>query len=168
MEYAHARYHYFGLNTHIKSSRLPSSDLFQDLTNFPDLADFNLNQFGANYRFDNLDNYLNPKSGVKLELVATAGTKKIRRNSAISDSLYTELDQQSSQYSWEVELDGYLPVSKYWILSGSWYAGGVYNDRLFFNDLYRLGGLKSIRGFSENTLFADNYAFSTLEPRFFF
>ena len=168
MEYAYGKHHFFGLNSNIKSSRLPSSDLFQDLTNFPDLADFNLNQFGANYRFDNLDNYLNPKSGVKLQMMASAGTKKIRRNSSISDSLYTELDLESNQYSWEVVLDGYLPVSKYWVLATGWSGGGVYNDRLFFNDLYRLGGLRSIRGFSENTLFAENYAYSTLEPRFYF
>ena len=168
MEYAYSRHHYFGINTKIKASRLPASDLFLDLEKFPDLSDFNLNQYGVHYRFDKLDQYLNPKSGLKVELSAAAGTKKIRRNSAISDSLYSELDLESSQYAWEMSVDGYWPISKHWILAGGWYAAAVYNERLFFNDLYRLGGLKSIRGFSENTLFADNYAFSKLEPRFFF
>ncbi len=168
MEYAYSKHHFIGINTNLKSSRLPTSDLFQDLTNFPDLADFNLNQYGMNYRFDRLDNYQTPKSGIKFELLASAGAKRIRRNSAINDSLYTQLDLESNQYAWELTIEGYLPVAKYWVLAGGLYAAGVYNDRLFFNDLYRLGGLNSIRGFTENTLFADNYAYSKLEPRFFF
>jgi outer membrane protein assembly factor BamA len=160
--------HLLGIYTHLKTARLPSSDLFDEITTFPDLADFNLNQFGGSYRWDNLDNSYLPRSGFRLNMRASTGTKKIRKNSAISDSLYQDLKLETGQFSWDIELEGFFPVSKHWVLTGKWAGGGVYNERLFFNDLYRLGGLKSLRGFSENTFFADNFAYSTVEPRFFF
>jgi outer membrane protein assembly factor BamA len=166
--YLNRERHFIGFYTHIKAARLPSSGLLEDVDNFPDIADFNLNQFGGSYRWDNLDNYLEPRSGVQVKLKASTGVKKIKQNSAIEDSLYQQLDLETNQFSWEAELQGYFPVAKRWILAARWVGAGVYNDRLFFNDLYRIGGLKSIRGFSENSFFADNFAYSSLEPRFVF
>jgi len=162
------RSHLVGIYTHLKTSRLPASTLLEDITSFPDLADFNLNQFGGTYQWDNLDNYLSPSTGFHVRMQASTGTKKIKKNSAISDSLYQDLDLESNQFSWEAELQGFIPLFKYWVIVGKWRGGGVYNDRLFFNDLFRLGGLKSLRGFSENTFFADNFSYSTIEARFFF
>jgi outer membrane protein assembly factor BamA len=162
------RRHFVGVYTHLKNARLPSSSLLEDINTFPDLADFNLNQFGGAYRWENLDDYLAPRTGLRISTRASTGTKKIKKNSAISDSLYQDLELESNQFSWEAELQGFIPLSKHWIIAGKWSGGGVYNNRLFFNDLFRLGGLKSLRGFSENTFFADNFAYSSIEPRFFF
>ena len=168
LDYAYSNLHYLGLFSDFKAARLPSSNLYDDLNSFPDLADFNLNQYGGQYRFNNLDNDYNPKSGLLINLLAAAGSKTIKRNSAISDSLYQQLELETSQFSWEASMDKYIRASKHWVLALKWRGGGVYNQRLFFNDLYRLGGLNRIRGFSENTFFADNFAYSTIEPRFFF
>ncbi|GJM27399.1 MAG: membrane protein [Cyclobacteriaceae bacterium] len=166
--YAYNSRHYLGMHSNFKSTRLPSSTLFEDASTFPDLADFNLNQFGVTYRFHNLNSLINPKSGFQINLSTATGLKKIKRNSAINDSLYNEINLETNQFSWEAKLEKYLPASKHWVIAIKWHGGGVYNQRLFFNDLYRLGGLKSIRGFSENTFFAENFAYSSIEPRFFF
>lgn len=42
------------------------------------------------------------------------------------------------------------------------------NKNLFLNDLFRLGGLNSIRGFNENFFFAKRYVYANFEPRFYF
>jgi hemolysin activation/secretion protein len=168
MQYSYGKHHTVGLSTNLKSSRLHSSNLSEQDMAQTELADFNLSQFGGSYGYLNLDNYYWPRRGLKVEINAGTGMKKIRDSNAVNDTLYTDLDVQSNQFSWEAVLEGYLPLSKYWVLSASWKGAGVYNERLFYNDLYRLGGLNSIRGFSENTFFADNFAYSTLEPRFFF
>ncbi len=168
MEYSYQKRHRIGLTTQLKASRLPSSQYLEGATTFPDLADFNLNQFGGTYRYENLDHIIQPRRGFRMALSAATGMKKIRKNTSISDSLYTDLDLQSTQFTWEAALEGYIPVARRWVVAASWHGAGVYNDRLFFNDLFRLGGLNSIRGFSENTFFADNYAYTRLEPRFFF
>ena len=41
-------------------------------------------------------------------------------------------------------------------------------DQLFFNDLFRLGGLNSIRGFNEMFFYASHYIIGTLEYRYLF
>lgn len=168
LHYAYSNLHYIGLFSDFKAARLPSSNLFDELNSFPDLADFNLNQYGGQYRFSNLDNDYNPNSGLLIDILASAGSKKIKKNSAITDSLYQQLELETSQFSWEASVDKYIKASKHWVLALKWRGGGVYNQRLFFNDLFRLGGLNRIRGFSENTFFADNFAYSIIEPRFFF
>ena len=168
LDYLSKKRHSLGVYTQIKSARLPSNTLLEEVENFPDVADFNLSQFGMSYHWDNLDNYLEPKSGIRVRFQAATGMKKIRQNSAIEDSLYQELDLETSQFAWEAEIRGYLPLARHWVFAARWSGAGVYNDRLFFNDLYRLGGLKTIRGFSENTFFADNYAYSSIESRFYF
>jgi hemolysin activation/secretion protein len=42
------------------------------------------------------------------------------------------------------------------------------NENLFLNDLFRLGGLKSIRGFNENFFYARSYVYINIEQRLFF
>jgi hemolysin activation/secretion protein len=44
----------------------------------------------------------------------------------------------------------------------------VYNRQLFFNDLYRIGGLKTLKGFDEQSIFADAFSIATLEMRYLF
>jgi len=42
----------------------------------------------------------------------------------------------------------------------------LYSDDYFFNELYRFGGINSIRGFEENSLFASSYALINSEYRY--
>jgi len=48
-------------------------------------------------------------------------------------------------------------------------SGGdiVNKNNLFYNDLYRLGGLKTIRGFNENFFYASSYVLGNFEYRLF-
>jgi len=168
LKYPYSRLHSLGLYSEFKAARLPFSQELGGGSTFPDLADFNLNQFGGSYSYTRLDRFFNPTSGFHADVSLAAGIKKIKRNSAIEDSLYQQLQTQSSQFSWEARLEKYVKATKHWVLAIKWHGGGVYNQRLFLNDLYRLGGLKSIRGFAENTYFAADFAYSSIEPRFFF
>ena len=42
----------------------------------------------------------------------------------------------------------------------------LYNEALFDNELFRIGGIKTIRGFDEESIFASSYIIGTLEYRF--
>jgi len=42
----------------------------------------------------------------------------------------------------------------------------LFSDNYFFNELYRFGGINSIRGFEENSLFASSYALINSEYRY--
>lgn len=42
----------------------------------------------------------------------------------------------------------------------------IYGETLFQNELFRIGGLKTLRGFDEESIFASAYSIFTLEYRF--
>jgi outer membrane protein assembly factor BamA len=44
---------------------------------------------------------------------------------------------------------------------------GLFNQQFFLNDLFRLGGLNSLRGFGENQFYTNAYGVGTLEFRQF-
>jgi outer membrane protein assembly factor BamA len=45
-------------------------------------------------------------------------------------------------------------------------AGYQYNQNLFTNELYRLGGLNLMRGYTDESVFVSGYSIFTLEYRF--
>ncbi len=151
----------------IKSTRLSATTELIQATVLPDLADFDLTEYGLGYEWSKLNDISNPTRGTLWDIRLAAGTKKLRRNSSVSDSLYNDVDFQNAQATWEAQLQKYWQVGPRFIIASKARGGGVYNKRLFFNDLFRLGGLKSIRGFSENSFFAAEYLYTTIEPRFF-
>ena len=44
---------------------------------------------------------------------------------------------------------------------------GLFNDRIFLTDMFRLGGLSTLRGFNELEFYASRFAVATAELRYF-
>ncbi len=110
-----------------------------------------------------LDNILNPSKGYRIITDIGAGR---RENSNISDSVTQE---KSGYIDGTINLAGFIPIYKNWILNIGNVTSGLYSDKpLFKNDLYRIGGLKTLRGFDENAFFATYYNVSTIELRWLF
>ena len=118
-------------------------------------GDFSMSNYGLGFEFTQLDDPLLPTRGLKGELKSQIGFKKT--TNAISSSTQTQQLEASAN------LKFYRPVGKQSVffagLSGGWIDG----DNLFLNDLFRLGGLNSIRGFNENFFFASKYALANFE-----
>jgi len=93
--------------------------------------------------------------------------KKIRKNSRLNQELYDSIDLRSIQYSIEAGLKNYFEISQFLVVYHQLRGGVLINDNLFLNELYRLGGLNTLRGFNENFFFASHYALSNLETRLY-
>ncbi len=154
--------------TRIKRARLSATESLESATQLGDLSDVDFTEYGLGYHWSRLDDYLYPRKGTRLEMRVSGGTKKIRQNSALNDSVYNDVDLRNPQWMWNLSLEQYWLTGKQWVIAAKLKAGGIYNKRLFFNDLFRLGGLKSLRGFSENTFFASEFIYTSVEPRFYF
>ena len=129
------------------------------------LADFSLAYYGIGYGFSNLDNLWLPTKGLTLELEASVGNKNVEGQSltgATGDSLSTRF----VQYNFQLAANNYLSVSRRFVIKSRLLAGSVVSDQLYYNDLFRLGGLKSIRGFVENEFFVSDFAVATLEAQY--
>ncbi|MEO0551988.1 MAG: BamA/TamA family outer membrane protein [Bacteroidota bacterium] len=150
------------------SSGLLGTGSLNDITTLPETVDLNTNYYGVGYAYSKLDRIFAPKNGLFIQTEIAVGSKEIERNSDIPDQLYDDIDLSSVQYSFEVLLGSYLRLGNNLVFHSTIEGGTVINDQLFLNDLYRIGGLNSLRGFNENFFFAENYINGTIEAQFHF
>ncbi len=120
-------------------------------------GDFVLHSYGLNFTTDQLDDPLWPHRGWKLAVDGAAGNKKTIAGGG------NVTGENSAQYESTMTVLGYAPVGKQTVLAGEIGGGVLYNDVLFANDLYRIGGMQTLRGFNENFFFASRFARASVE-----
>jgi len=132
-------------------------------------ADYNFYTYGLGYDRNNLDNIFYPRRGWLMSLQGYVGNKTIHPNQQFDPSYYEGTKLKSVQFNVEGAVERYTKLGKGSVLVTRLTGGKIFNDtkNLYFNDLYRVGGLKSLRGFNENNFFASAYSVGTLEYRFF-
>ena len=139
-----------------------------ELTELPQVGDFRFNSYGLGWDQIWLDDLFFPRRGGKVQLDLGVGNRNILVNTAIPEKLYEGLERRTLQYFVQAKAEKHYYLRPQWGISTAFGAGWVDNPNLFVNDLYRLGGLRSIRGFNENYFFADNYVYASIEPRYYF
>ena len=107
-----------------------------------------------------------PRKGWDINGHVDIGSKNIK-----SDTLF-ESNENSSDVNIQsmilASIGKYFPVKKRSTIHTQFSGGHITNSNLLWNELYRLGGLQSIRGFNENFFYASSYAFVNIEYRLFF
>ncbi len=153
--------------TDLRTANTISNSASNDAPNprLSQLADFSLAYYGLGYEFTNLDNLWLPTKGLTFEVEASVGNKKVEGDSRAGTS-GDSLDTQLVQYNFQFTMNNYLPVSRRFVIKSRLLAGSVVSDQLYYNDLFRLGGLKSIRGFVENEYFVSDFAIATVEAQY--
>ncbi len=149
--------------------------------NLPRFLDVSQKLFGTAIHFEKLNYRLNPRSGYDLTFRISAGTKKIEKNNTIislSDpqdpefdfiELYNNLDLNSFQYKFAINLQKYLPLFKSSTLKLANSTALIGSGQaLYDNELYRIGGTRTLRGFNEESIFASFYSVYTSEYRLIF
>ena len=154
--------------TEIRGTDFQATFRFRDVTSLPEIVDYDLTSYGINLDFNYLDDPLIPSSGFLININGAVGTKKIRPNADLPTEIYQDIPLNSAQYQFDLNGELYLPVSKNIVLYNRLNSGFISNERLFLNDAYRLGGLRSIRGFGESIFFATSYIYSNIEARLTF
>jgi len=167
------QYLYNGLN-YIKvfykqrNTNLLSTASLAGLTVLPEYADINAYAYGLGFFYEDLNYRFNPRSGISINLSASAGNRDIKKNSKLNDALYNNIQLRSAQYQGEGHLAFYIPLLKFSTIKIGAQGASIMSPQLFKNELFRIGGFKTLRGFDEQGIFASSYAIGTLEYRFLF
>jgi outer membrane protein assembly factor BamA len=144
----------------------------------PPNIDVNSGNFGINYNFINTNYRLNPRRGNELEITATAGIKKITRNNDIINlkdpanpgfnfnSLYDSIKLKSYRLRLDAAAAHYSPLGKSSTLKTAVHIGWYQSPQIFKNELFQIGGYKLLRGFDEESIYANKYAVFTAEYRY--
>ncbi len=149
-----------------RSSSLLSTKGLENITKLPENADTKLILYGMGVKFDKVDYRLNPRKGFKIAFNGGAGNKNIKKNSALKPELYDSLLLKSLQINTDINLEYYIPLGNRHVIKTRMQGATMYNKQLFQNELYRIGGLKTLRGFDEESIFVSSYGIGTLEYRF--
>jgi outer membrane protein assembly factor BamA len=144
----------------------------------PANIDVRSDNFGLGYHFFNTDYRFNPRHGTELGITATAGIKKIDKNNDIINiqgsqkppfdynSLYDSIQLRTYRFRVNASAAQYFTLSRNGVLKTAVNAGILQSPQTFQNELFRLGGYQLLRGFDEESIYANRYAVATAEYRF--
>ncbi len=143
----------------------------------PRVLDLNTNEFALEYFLQKLNYRFNPVSGYVLKIGGSVGLKKIRRNNnitALNDELtggnfaflYDTARLKSVQFSVGLAIDKYWKLAPRHTIKTSMDGKYFFSRNVFENEKYRLGGVNSLRGFDDQSIFTPYYAMANLEYRF--
>ena len=119
--------------------------------------------YGMGYTVRKLDYALNPRKGIAASIEGGAGTKRIQNDDDINPD---SVDTRSTEYEGIATIDGYIPLSGRNVLRLGLAGGYRSSKSMFVNELYRLGGLATLRGFDEESIFASSYGTYIIEYRY--
>ncbi|MBB6463831.1 BamA/TamA family outer membrane protein [Flammeovirga kamogawensis] len=129
------------------------------------LNDTKTTTYSVGYKWQNLDDPLAPRRGIRWKGTFSGGQRTIIYNPSFDQDIYEGIQPNSAVIKWQFDaeyyfgmtkwLDGYLKID----------AAQMIGDHFYKNELYRIGGFRSLRGFNEGELYVDRYAIFTAEPR---
>ncbi len=149
-----------------KESNLGSTEGLENITVLPAYADISILSYGATFHFEKLDYRINPTKGYMFEFIGSTGNRTIKKNASINPIAYDSLELQSVTYEGVLNADFYLSLGGKNVLNLGTKSGLIFNDQLFTNELYRIGGLKSLRGFDEESIYASSFSIGKIEYRY--
>ncbi|AHJ99675.1 hypothetical protein Hsw_4080 [Hymenobacter swuensis DY53] len=146
-----------------RASRLLSVD--STLRQLPENIDSRYSSYGLDYTWNTLDDPFFPRRGLLASGQAAIGTKVISRNGGLRSDVYEGIPLRTRQVTLGVRAERYVRIGRQGVLLTRLRGEALLNERLFLNDLFRLGGLATLRGFNELNFYASQYAVGTAEFR---
>ena len=153
----YARLFYENTQSNVISSEAFSIDKY---------IDSRINLYGVGLNFRDIDYKFNPSKGYFTEASIAAGKKTILKNPNVDDSEYDGITLSSDIYNLTLNTGLYIPLATRSVIMVRVRGAYLLNDNMFKNEIFRIGGLKTIRGFNEQSIFASGYGVATVEYRF--
>mgnify|MGYP003751758535 CR=1 FL=1 len=152
-----------------KTSNLLSRNSFAEAIQIPELGDVRVNSFGLAYVRNKTNYKYNPTSGLLMNLNFSAGRKELRKIRVLEQNkpeLYDSIQLRTNQFKGGVLLEYYIPLAQRSTIKIANRSASIYSERLYANELMRIGGLRTLRGFDEESISASTFSIFTLEYRF--
>lgn len=117
------------------------------------LNDFSTTKIKLGIDLSTLNNRIVASSGYRIQAM---GLSALRRTDA----------SNINQFGWELKFENYWNFSGNWVYFSGFLSEALFSEQLFENELYRLGGIKTLRGFNELSFFSSAYGVFQNEMRF--
>lgn len=143
----------------------------------PAQIDMHTQSIGLQYQWNNLNDRSNPQNGNEIKINFSAGIKRIKTNDGVTgiantgfnySSLYDSIALQTYQFRLKMSGAHYFPIGKFTTIKTGLQMGYYGSTSIFKNELFQIGGYKTLRGFDEESIYATKYAIATAEYRILF
>ncbi len=141
----------------------------------PDNVDMQTKGLVMHYVMSHTDYRLNPRRGWEAALSLSGAWRMVRENPAVTGivdgsgydyrTLYDSAGIRVFQYRVEAVAAYYIPLGKQFALKLAYDGGYMGGSPFFQNELYQIGGFRRLRGFDEQSIFANQYHIGTTELR---
>ena len=120
--------------------------------------------YGLGFRSDRLDYKYNPRKGYSLKASAGTGLRTIdnKASGIRSETASTKSTQYQAQYEGEL----FIPLIGRSVLDLGINGAKLISPSYYQNELFRIGGFKTLRGFDEESIFASSYDIVKIELRY--
>lgn len=144
---------------------------------FPSPNATKLRQYGLGIEKQQWSNSFNPWQGFSINFEGGLGRKSIEKDSRIASirfvegtknyTLYDSFKLNFTQANFIFKGATAMPLKGLkLVLFSSLESKVIVSEKLYLNELYRVGGFKSLRGFDEQAIFANKYVLGNIELRY--
>jgi outer membrane protein assembly factor BamA len=156
---------YFKLFYNNKVSSLLSTRGLEYVTTLPTYADISTNMYGIGLKYEKLDYRYNPRKGYSITSNISVGEKTIKKNANLNPVVYNNLNLTSMLYNGNIDASLFIPIKSRSTFKLGMKSSILEGSTIFQNELFRIGGLNTLRGFNEESIFASAYSVATIEYR---
>lgn len=145
----------------------------------PAYLDIRNANIGLEFQYAGTDFRLNPRKGLEAFLRMTGGVRKVLKNNLVTQlkkdadnndfnfsSLYDTVSQTTAPFRLTTQTALYRPLGRQATLKTAIQSGWLFVRQPMLNELFQIGGIKTLRGFDEESFFVNQYAIATLEYRY--
>ncbi len=149
-----------------KTSELLDIEKYRDATQLPQVIDYTAVLYGVGLSYRSELFNIDPRTGYNYSFQFSLGNRTIEKNNHLPSELYDNIDLTSMQYTGQLLLKRLFPFANRSALLLRGEGGFTISENYFENELFRIGGLNSLRGFDEESLLASSYGSLLTEYRF--
>lgn len=133
-----------------------STNLLED-----DYSSTSVNSFGFVSNFKKLDNPFNPRKGFKIKSEIAYGWKETYAIDTVANNIL-----KSPNFNGNLSFSSYLSLLKRTTFKIKLSGSTIQNNILYENELTRIGGYKTIRGFDEESIWVSSFVLGNFEFRY--
>ncbi len=143
---------------------------------FPATNAISVSQYGVSANFNLLDYRFNPQKGWWIDGFISAGTKQILKDNKIESirfgtmpntyNLYDSTTLKTTQYRLKLKADKFIPIAVKSTFKIGIDLEQIVAPQIYFNEVLRVGGINSLKGFNEQSIFATNFNMLEFEYRY--
>lgn len=151
----------------LQSTQLLSTSRFSEITTIPPQIDSRISLFGIEASTYSQGFFSTMHTGRGLKVWAAAGTKKVTENASLPAAVYQKIIPSQNKYAFGLEAETRIRATRQSSVVFHLRSQGMTSRQFFENELFRIGGFRTLKGFDEESILASAFTIMTGEWRYF-